>query len=449
MPAVPLGLQAYGRARGLQPETRLRNLYIEKDESGGSPDQVYRLQRPGLTRLVEFPAAIRGIYQADNVLGSLTAVVAGDTLYTTDNASFDAIGTIPTDGDQVTMAASFERLGIATAGEFWTYDGATLAAIALPDDQAIVDLAVLDSYFILGTSSGKFYWLAPGSSTVNALDFADAESLPDGLVGVRKLRDDLFFFGSRSVEVWQASGDSSGSLFTPAKGRGFDRGAQARETIQIIDNSVTWVGDDGLVYRVHDVPERISTFGIEEKIRNRTDLCSAFVVTTEGHKFYVLRIPGQGTFAYDVSSQSWCEFSTLGETVFRPHCGIDTGNGPLLADATGKLFSFDPDAVTDDGLAIERLVTGTVALSNKPVRNNSLAMEVGSLVAATYRLRYRDALDTDWTGPITVSARAGSDIVNVWRLGANRGANRTFEISTTDATKIRISGAIANEAWTA
>jgi len=448
MPTIPLGIQAYGRARGIQPETRLRNFYLETDESGASPDETYRLQRPGLTRLVDFGSPIRGVFQADNVIGSLTAVVAGDHLYTTDWDTFDDIGVLTSDGDQVTMAASFERIGIATAGEFWTYDGSALAQIHLPDDQAIVDLAVLDSYFILGTSSGKFYWLAPGSDTIDALDFADAESSPDGLIGVRKLRDDLFFFGSTSVEVWQASGDSGASLFVPAKGRGFPVGAQARETIHIIDNSVMWLASDGLVYRVSDVPTRVSTFGIEEKIRNRTDLCSAFVITSEGHKFYVLRIPGQGTFAYDVATQHWCEFATLGETVFRPHCGLDTTNGPLVADATGKLFSFDPDAPTDDGLAIERLVTGTVALTNKPVRNASLSLGVGSLDAATYHLRYRDALDSDWSDPINLSARPGQDVLTAWRLGANHGSNRTFEISTMAATKVRISGAMANEGWT-
>jgi hypothetical protein len=448
MPSIPLGLQSYDRARGIQPETRLRNLYLEEDKSGGSPDSTYRLQRPGLTLLVTFPDPIRGIYQANNVVGGLTCVVAGDTLYTTDGATFDAVGVIGSDGDQVTMAASFERVGIASAGQFWTYDGTTLVQIDLPDDQSIADLTVLNSYFLLPLSDGKFFWLAPGSSTVDALDFASAEALPDGIIAARRLRDEVFFMGSKSIEVWQATGNAD-SLFQPAPGRITDRGVSARETVQLFDNSLVFLGDDNIVYRISDVPTRLSTFGIEERIRKATDLCSAFVFTSEGHKFYCLRVPGQGSFVYDAATQVWSEFSTLSATVWAPHCGLDTNNGAVCGDATGKFYRIDPDAVTDDGLAIERLVTGTVALANKPARNGSLALFVGCDDDATFSLRIKDAIDSDWSSPIALDAPAGSSIINAWRLGAGRGAYRTFEISTLSATKIRISGANANEAWAA
>ena len=446
MPSVPLGLQSYARARGIQPETRLVNLYLEEDESGASPDQTYRLQRPGLNRLLTFPAAIRGIYQSDNVLSSQTIVVAGDRLYTSDLAGFTDVGALTSDGDTASIAATFERVGIATAGEFWVYDGETLAQIDLPDGQSIVDLDVINSYFIVGLSDGRFFWLAPGETEFDALNFATAESLPDGIVAVRRLKDDIFLLGSRSIEVWQATGDAD-STFQRAGGRLIDRGCHARETVASFDNSLIFMGEDGIIYRLSDVPTRVSTFGIEERIRRRTDLCSAFVFTTEGHKFYCLRVPGEGTFCYDAATKQWCEFSTLGATVWAPTAGLDTNGGPICGDAAGKLYLLDPDAVTDDGLAIQRLCTGTIALPATPVRNNSLAVGVGCDDPATFMLRYRDARDDDWSDPINLPSRPGSDVLNAWRLGATRGPSRTFEISTTAPTKIRISGALANESW--
>ena len=414
MSAVPLGLQSYNRARGIQPETRLVNLYLEEDDSGASPDQIYRLQRPGLTKLVTFPAPIRGIYQSDNVLNSLTVVVAGDRLYTTDLGTITDIGPITLDGDSVTIAATFERVGICTAGEFWSYDGETLEQIELPDGQPIVDLDVINSYFVAGLSDGRFFWLVPGASAWDALDFATAESLPDAIIAVRRLKDDLFFIGSRSIEVWQATGDAN-ATFQRAPGRLIDRGCMSRDTVAMFDNSLVFVGEDGLVYRIADVPQRISTFGIEERIRKRTDLCSAFVFTSEGHKFYCLRIPGQCTVAYDASSKAWCEFSTLNQTVWAPSTGLDTNGGPLCGDAAGKLYLLDADAATDDGVAIQRLVTGTIALPATPVRNNALAVGVGCDDPAAFTLRYRDARDDNWSDAINLPARHGSDVLNVWR----------------------------------
>ena len=446
MPAVPLGLQSYARPRGIQPETRLVNLYLEEDASGGSPDAVYRLQRPGLRRLLTLPAAIRGIYQSDNVLSSQTIIVAGDRFYVSDLAGFTDIGPITSDGDSVTIEANFERVFVATAGELWTYDGETLEQIELPDGQPIVDLDIINSYCVVGLSDGRFFWLVPGEIVFDALNFATAESLPDGIVAVRRLKDELFFFGSRSVEVWQATGDAD-STFQRAGGRLIDRGCLARETVAMFDNSLIFVGEDGIVYRISDVPKRLSTFGIEERIRRRTDLCSAFVFTSEGSKFYCLRVPGEATFAYDAATDKWCEFSSLNATVWIPTTGLDTNAGAICGDAVGKIYILDPDQLTDDGVAIQRLVTGTIALPATPIRNSSLAIGVGCDAAATFTLRYRDSRDDDWTQPISLSARSGSDVMNVWRLGAARGASRTFEISTVSPTKIRISGAVANESW--
>ncbi|MEG3124788.1 packaged DNA stabilization protein [Sphingomonas sp. GB1N7] len=446
MPAVPLGLQSYDRKRGEQPETRLVNLYLETDESGASPDETYRLQRPGLVSLADFPGPIRGIYQSDNVLSSLTVVVSGGEVYTTDGANITLVGPITDDGDLVTIAATFERVGICSGGQFWSFDGDTLVQIPLPDDQNIVDLDVLNSYFLVGLSDGRFFWLEPGSDTFDALNFATAESLPDGITAVRRLKDDMFLFGSRSIEVWQSTGDAD-ATFQRAPGRLMDRGAMSRDCVCLFDNSVLFVGDDAIVYRLSDTPQRISTFGIEEKIRRRSDLCTAFVFTSEGHKFYCLRIPSVGTFAYDAATKIWCEFSTLGQTVWLPVVAMDTNAGPLCAGANGKLYRLDPDAVTDDGVTIERLVTGTIAVPAIPVRNTSFALGVGCEAPAIFKMRYRDERDADWSPAIMLDARTGSDILNAYRLGATKGPSRTFEISTISPTNIRISGALANESW--
>lgn len=458
MPAIPLGNQAYSRSGASQPETRLVNLFMEKDESGGSPDELMRLQRPGLTRIASLPSAIRGMYQSDNQVSNALLVVAGDQWLSLDGAPATLIATVPNDGDSVRMEATFERVGLLTAGEFYIWDGTTVTEVqkrdkedaddptlTLTDMEPIIDITTLNGYFILTTSSGLFYWLVPGETTVNPLAYADAESLPDGSVAGRRLHDNLFFLGSSSIEVWQSTGDAD-ATFERAPGRLIERGCMSRDTVHALDNTLFWLGEDGLVYRLSDTPQRVSTSAVEDRIANRSDLPSAFVFTSYGHKFYVLRVPGQGTFAFDASTGGWSEFATNDAINWRPHVGLDTSGGSFCADSTGAVFRLDPNSPLDDGQPFLRLVTGTVALPVRPVATSSFSAGVGSEDPADFVLRWRDPR-RDWSAPRTLTARGGSDILNAWRLGLARAPNREFELSTMSPTMVRISGAVANESW--
>jgi len=458
MPVVPLGVQSYDRASASQPETRLVNLYMEKDESGASPDEYFRLQRPGLTRITNGLGSIRAVYQSDNSISNAPIIVAANEWFALEGTTKVAIGSIADDGSPCRIEATFERIGVASAGSFYVYDGEAVTLVKLRDLEdaddpdvvltdlpEIVDIDVLNGYFVLATVTGTFYWLVPGETSVNPLAFATAEALPDGCRAVRRLRDELFFLGSCSIEVWQATGDAD-AAFSRATGRLIDRGCMSRDSVAVFDNSLVWVGDDGIVYRLSDVPKRISSFGIEDKLKRRTDSPSAWVFTSYGHKFYVLRIPGQGTFAFDAATELWSEFATLGATVWAPHCGRDTSTGTLCGDSSGKLYSLDPDSSLDDGVPFKRLTTGTVPISGRPVANTSLALGVGSDIAAEFSVRWSDPR-RGWSAPVTTSSRGGADILNLWRLGMVTPPNRTFEISTISPAVVRISGAVANEGW--
>jgi hypothetical protein len=441
-------LQSYSRPSGFEPEVRLVNLYIEEDQSGASPDKFLRLQRPGLAPYVTLSAVIRGMFRKDGVGDGLPLVAAGGSLYETDGVTNTLIGSIDNDAATVAMAANAFGVGIASAGTFYFYDGAALTTIAMPDDVQIIGIEDINSYLILPLSNGTFYWLVPGASTVDPLDFADAESSPDGLVGVKRLNDELFFFGVSSIEIWQTTGNLD-LPFQRASGRLFDRGCLGADTIQNLDNTLFFVGDDAKVYRIASVPERISTPAIEERLRNRTDDPSAWSFAWEGHLFYILRIPGVGTYAYDAQTQVWSEFASFGATVWAPHMGVSLSEETVLCgDATtGKIWKLDGDRGNDDGLTMERIVTGSIPGNGKPFRNNSLTVLVGSSADCTIRARWWDGRQTPPTTYQTMAARAPVDNPSLFRLGAAHQPVRTFEVSCIDDVRIRISGALLNEAW--
>ncbi|HEV2816711.1 MAG TPA: hypothetical protein VGW40_05770 [Allosphingosinicella sp.] len=445
MPNIPLGIQSYDRPSGFEPEVQLVNFYMEKDESGASPDQFFRIQRPGLTLFAELPDPVRGLYRSDGTTFNLPLVASGGELYEIDGATQTPLGDIGSDGDTVSIAASTFHVAAVSAGVLFLYDGETLSAIEPPSGEEWIGVEAIKSYFILPMADGTFFWIEPGATEIKPLNFATAESAPDGLIGVRRLNDELFFFGVSSTEVWQMTGDAN-LPFAPASGRNFDKGCLSRDTIHNFDNSVVFVGNDGIVYRVGGVPERISTFGIEERMRKRADLPSAFTFSHDAHKFYVLRIPGQGTFAYDAATQLWSEFATYGETVWKPYLASDLSTGAILADSgSGKIWAIDGDNGTDDGEIIQRIVTASVPLIGAPIRNDNFLIRVGASEACNIRLRWADGGDDFPDDYETLLARAPTDIVYLYRLGAATQPTRTFEISCIDEARIRISGASVND----
>ncbi|MFC0304394.1 hypothetical protein ACFSTI_29290 [Rhizorhabdus histidinilytica] len=443
MPAVPLGLSAYERQAGFFPEVELVNLFLEKDESGASPDQWMRIQRPGLTAAATLNGPVRGLYQQDGVFSGDLFANSTSTLYRA-GAPIGELSAV----SRVAYAASIDILAMAADEVLYAYTGAGITSIAMPDDRLVVDIDALNNYTLIGTPDGRFYWLEPGSTVVGALDFANAESSRDGLVAVRRLGDEIWFFSARSTEPWQATGNPD-APFTRAPGRQFDRGCLARDTVQRFDNSLIWVGENCVVYRAAGVPQRISNHGIEERLRKRSGPPSAWVYGLgDGHLFYLLKIPSQGTFAFDAATSGWSEWASEGSTEFRGHVGIDTPDGTYVGDfATGAIWTLDPAADDDAGTLIRRRVSGTIAVIGKPGRQNSFSVAIGANADCSVKIRWKDGQEgfPDYWEEMEV--RAPYDIVNLYRLGIPDQPLRTFQIEIEDSSIVRISGALANEAW--
>lgn len=439
--AIPLGLQSYRRDLGFVPEVELVNLLIEKDESGASVDGTMRVQRPGLTHFATLPGAIQGVFQEDGVLSGARFAVAGGSLYSYDGSTYTLIGTVG--AGRAVFAATYLGLYVLTAGIVYTWDGTTFSTLAMPDSRLVVDMDTLNSYVILGCADGRFYWLVPGDTTVQPLNFATAESSPDGLVAVRRLVDEIWFFGTVSVEPWQATGDAT-APFQRAAGRVYDRGCASRDAVLRFDNGILWEGDDGIIYRTSAVPTRVSTTGIEERIRQSTGARSAWSFSVEGHKCYVLFVPGQGTYCYDAASSAWSEMATVGQTGWRAKFGYAR---VAASDDGGEVWIVDPANPTDAGIAFRKAASGTIGLRGRFSRNANASFSVGCSADTQFRIRWRDSDEQfpDYWEAFDVSAPA--EVFSLYRMGQGRQPYRTFEIESTDATQVRVDGATVNNAW--
>lgn len=144
----------------------------------------------------------------------------------------------------------------------------TLNTIPTPAGEAIKSVATLAHYVIcVVANSQKWFYIEPGEATINALDFYEAEQLPDDIISVKAIGDLVYFFGCDSSEPWyaNAAGDAD-DPFSRSQGSSFSRGIREGSDALVGEDLIV-VGNDNIVYSTANGPQRISTHFIEEKIR--------------------------------------------------------------------------------------------------------------------------------------------------------------------------------------
>lgn len=190
----------------------------------------------------------------------LAAAGAGDTMDAAARAAGTAGNSIAT---TETMTNGSWGAATLTGGT-----NAVLRTVTIPDGQAVVSVGVIDGYVILViANSDRWYYIEPGGLTVDPLNFYTAETKPDELDNVRVRGDQAWLFGKETTEVWYPNGRGDpDDPFDRAQQRAFSRGV-FEGTPATINDAVMVVGDDLVVYEVVDAPRRVSTHGIEERIR--------------------------------------------------------------------------------------------------------------------------------------------------------------------------------------
>lgn len=165
-----------------------------------------------------------------------------------------------------------------TGGLAWdngaTMDGGgdpQVVVVETPEDVGVFDVAVINSFVIViptqeGEYKGRFYWIEPGETTIDPLNYATAERSPDGVLGVEVLGDQFWLPGAGSTEVWYVSQDPDARM-QRIQGVVFDRGTWEGTAVAVHDQLIV-CDANGAVFQISGgAPKRISTPDIEEQIR--------------------------------------------------------------------------------------------------------------------------------------------------------------------------------------
>lgn len=220
----------------------------------------------------------------------------------------------------ITLAAALPS--DLTAGGVAVDSANVIGRITAPAFQRANTVTYFDGYFCFDAAgTNEWFISAQGDGTqYDPLDFATAQADPDLVLALVNYHEQLLILGEKTIEVWYDAG-AANFPFQRFDGAFIQRGLAAPLAWVKEDNSVLWLGEDGIFYRLDGYsPRRISTFGTESawgKYRTIAD-AFAFVLTIEGHKFVFLNFPSApATWCYDISTgidkPLWHERESWGE----------------------------------------------------------------------------------------------------------------------------------------
>jgi len=415
---------------------------------------------PGLKAYADAGSgAVRGIW---NCNGKLFAVI-GTQLFQIGNDGTPVLrGTIPgvqrvkfaqnqiTDGNELLIVNGYSG---------YVYNTVTQALTKIVDSgyPGAMDAVFIDNYLVQIEPARRFAFnsaLADASS-YNELDRFTSEVDSDLLVGMATTNNELLLFSEKSAEFFYNSGDQ----VQPFKSKRvyMNRGCAGRDTINLTDNTVFWLGDDGCFYRLDGYsPIRISTRPVEEAIRNLNwAQAFSFVWNDSGHSVVYWTFPDGLTWGYDASTRLWHRRSSQGMKRWRLSCMAPWRNGWYAGDfQLGRIWEVSWDYFLEGDREIERECTSPVAQDNQSrvlMPRLEIVMDVGNKPDATnsgdhyLRMQYSDDGGMNWTNweeeSIGEVGQYGQRIVFT-RLGSFR--NRVIRLRCTAPRRCDVLGAVAS-----
>lgn len=338
---------------------RTVNMHLTSMETPGKAPFVLQ-DVPGYVLLANGGAEVRGCLTTND----RTFWVIGTHLYEQNSAgSLNLRGDLQTDSGPVSMAYGTSQLVIV--------DGANGYVLALNTDvftQITGDawygsdtVTFSDNYFIfVRPDTGQIYISAINdATTLDALDFATAESQPDNLVAVVASQRRLLLMGTLSTEVWFDSGASDFPF--EREGTTIEVGCLAPHSVKVLDNTAFMVGCDrngsGSVYRLNGYQwVRVSTGAVEEALQASTDLslATAYAYQDKGNTFYCINAPGMDrTLVYEIRSGAWSDRCDLGDSgqyiADRGVCHTFAFGTHWIGGSDGNIYSLDDSVHTKAG----------------------------------------------------------------------------------------------------
>lgn len=168
----------------------------------------------------------------------------------------------------------------------------------------------------------------------------------------------------------------------------------------------------------------------------------------DGHRFYVLPLGDEGTWAYDTTTGEWCQLQTDGFNGLNFASGVMWGLRIMGSDTLYPiLYEMDPNQPYDEEWRpIKHVVTGGVPLRGRysvGVANFTMTASVNKNQATgePMSLSFSDDNGETWSNELEIELTGASTQKLIWNsLGSFTNPGRVFKI-TDYAGPVRIDGA--------
>src|SRR6185437_11698884 len=386
---------------------RMVNAYVEK-EPPDAKSQIPIFGAPGLTQFAQCGIGpVRGMH----VMGGVLYVVSGQILY-----SVSSTGVVTTLGGEVLgngfvcMTDNGTQLMIVNGTEGYIYSVANGFQLIVDSNfHASTSATFFDNYFVLSWDGTNKYFISNSldGTTYSGTDFASAEVAPDFVLSIVNQQENLLIFGQTTIETWYDAGTVN-FPFQRIDGGTVERGCAAALTPVKEDNSVFFLGDDRIFYRLDGtIPRRMSTHAIEDAWQKYGVVSDAycFSYTFEGHKFVVLTFPtANATWVFDISTNLWHEriswdINNNSYGRWRGSCAANVYNKVLIGDAySGNIGFLDSLAFTEFGNTMQMLVVGPpVHKDRKRIFHSLFELDFEAGVGATVDPGSNPQIMLDWS----------------------------------------------------
>lgn len=363
MPIVPLfGLGQTGKSVTVTRQRHL-NLYAERQlENEKAPFVFYGT--PGLTLRKSFgDTPVRGWI----AVGDLYYLVHRGTFYSVNNAgTATSLGTLNTVAGRVDMDydGTLILMVDGTNGYTFTISGSSFAQVSDPDfPNGARTCTWLDGQFVVDDGDSDQFFISPNGTAWDALDFATAESNPDGLVRVFSDNGEVVLAGTGTFEFWGNIG-AADFPFAAIKGATQEFGLAARWSLCKFNSGIAGLlkpkgGQVQVMFIQGYVPKPISTQEVDSIINDYATVsdATAFSYMLGGHPMLQINFPSvEKSWLFDASVPMWTELEYgLNGARHRGEMHLDYLNKPIIADySTGSIYDLDPNVYTDNGASIAR-----------------------------------------------------------------------------------------------
>jgi hypothetical protein len=361
------------------------NYFIEKASSDGFLTPLELRDAPGLKPYVIGPTTGGGespVIPAGPVRGSHDCEgkqfhVMGSTLYQISNAGIAIpLGTVP--GTQRVNMAHNQIVGgnevIITTGtpNGYAYNTVTqvFGRITDPGYPGGGSVDYIDTYLVSVEPFGRYwFWSDQASATsYNTLNRTEAEADPDSIVALAVNAFEVVVFGQQTVEFFYNAGGINGSTFRSKKVMN-NHGCAARDSVVKLDNSLFWLGVDGIIYRLNGYQAMpVSTPQFTQRIQGKNwGKAYAHAFEDQGHSAYIITFTDGETFVYDVPVQATTRLESCGLSRWRASTLIRSGRRWVAGDfQAGKLYELDWNYPMDgEGVPLVRERISGVMAANR------------------------------------------------------------------------------------